>query len=212
VEGAVDRCTRDFAAGVSLGPATPDEVSLGTSSASDDAQSTIKGVNGSGNGVNGGLREERRPTEAIAEATTTIKTAADEKIPPTLSVLSVRFTSQCEHHLLPFYGTIKIGYTISSTACSATQAAALAQVVEVFSRRLQVQERLTQQIAEAAAAVVGPEQDVLVLCESSHMCMVARGVEEHASATLTTGARGLFAEDTSARSKALSILLKTESL
>jgi GTP cyclohydrolase I len=204
---------RAVAGGVSLGPATPDNLSSDTSS--DDAQSTVEG---GGSGVAGAegpcyvsLREQRGPPPTAAAAVTaTVDPAAVD--PASLSVLSIRFTSQCEHHLLPFYGTIKIGYTISSTACSATQAAALSQIVEVFSRRLQVQERLTQQIADAAAAVVGPEQDVLVLCESAHMCMVARGVEEHASATLTTGARGLFAENAVARSKALQILLQTEGL
>lgn len=215
----VDSCTRDLAGGIYLGPATPDNVSSDTSS--EDDQSTLEG-SAVGFGGSGpcyvSLREERRPTApaAITAATAAPMVAVGEEVaeevaePPaaTLSVLSVRFSSQCEHHLLPFYGTIKIGYTISSAACGTTQAAELSQVVEIFSRRLQVQERLTQQIADAAAAVLGPEQDVIVLCESAHMCMVARGVEEHASATLTTGARGLFAENAVARSKALQKLLR----
>ena len=226
----LDNCTRDLA-GVYLAPATPDLVSSDTSS--DDAHSSLGDGGGAGGGGGCGgeegigsvyvsLREERGPVlvpNGVGNNTNSLingdgrRAGGIEKETttelPALSVLSVRFTSQCEHHLLPFYGTIKIGYTLSSTACSATQAAALSQVVEVFSRRLQVQERLTQQIADAAAAVVGPEQDVLVLCESAHMCMVARGVEEHASATLTTGARGLFAENGGARRKALEILLGT---
>jgi len=209
-----ESCPRDLG-GIYLGPATPDTFSSDTSS--DDDQKTLEGNSTIDHGGGGSgpcyvsLREERGPpARAAAAATPTIVAIKELEEPPTaLSVLSVRFSSQCEHHLLPFYGTIKIGYTISSTACSATQAAALSQIVEIFSRRLQVQERLTQQIADAAAAVLGSGQNVIVLCESAHMCMVARGVEEHASATLTTGARGLFAENALARSKALQILLKS---
>ena len=145
----------------------------------------------------------------------------------TIAVLSVKFSSQCEHHLLPFYGTVKIGYSRPSAAVSAAASAvsasgecsttqhdveeALTRVIEVFSRRLQVQERLTQQIADAAAAVVvgsgNGVDDVMVLCESAHMCMVARGVEEHASSTITTAVRGGWAEDAVERGKALRRIL-----
>jgi GTP cyclohydrolase I len=204
--------------GAYSGPITPDNLSLDTSS--DDDQSTLEG-NGIVNGGGGGSgpchvcsREDRGPSaalppmEAIKELINPPPPAAAAAA---LSVVSVRFSSQCEHHLLPFYGTIKIGYTISSTACDTPQkaaVAALSRIVEIFSRRLQVQERLTQQIADAAAEVLGSEQDLIVVCESAHMCMVARGVEEHASMTLTTGARGRFAESAVARSKALQMVLK----
>jgi GTP cyclohydrolase I len=114
-----------------------------------------------------------------------------------------RFVSQCEHHLLPFYGTLKVAYAWGGGGGgAAAAAAALAHIVAVFSRRLQVQERLTQQVADAAAAALGAA-DLLVVCESAHMCMVARGVEEHASATVTTAARGGWAGAGAGRAGAL---------
>lgn len=210
-----------------LSPATPDNVSSDTSS--EDLSTGPCFVN---------LRESRGPSpceeereeveeESLVDGlrnhiiTGLSSLSMDVAVPhqqqerqpqpqPPISMLSVRFTSQCEHHLLPFYGTVKIGYTLPAGGCHAAYATALSRVVEVYSRRLQVQERLTQQIADAAAAVVGPEQDVVVLCESAHMCMVARGVEEHASATMTTAARGAWAEDTAARTSALKVLLACE--
>ena len=125
-----------------------------------------------------------------------------------ISTAVLRFASQCEHHLLPFYGTLRLAYTTpaGSGGSSGESAAALAHIVEMFSKRLQVQERLTQQVADAAAAVLGAEA-VLVVCESAHMCMVARGVEKHASTTLTTAARGAWATDAAARALPLQLLL-----
>ena len=133
---------------------------------------------------------------------------------------SAIFSSQCEHHLLPFYGTVNIAYKLSSSTTKLEQQQveeALAQVVHIFAHRLQVQERLTQQIADGVAAVLGSSGsstttivvDVLVVVESAHMCMVARGVEEHVSATMTTAARGGWAHDGVGRSRALKqVLLK----
>lgn len=129
---------------------------------------------------------------------------------------STHFASQCEHHLLPFHGELLLAYMPGTTSCSggssesassqqqqqpvqwaprrscSQEAALLSQVVEMYSRRLQVQERLTNQVAEAAAAALGAAA-VLVVVDSTHMCMVARGVEKHSSTTLTTAARGAWA-------------------
>ena len=214
-----------------LGPATPDNVSSDTSSedlssgpcfvnlrearglspspvCEDEDEESAIAIDGKNNNVIISATRSGLSTSPLA----LLEESHHQQQTTVMKVLSVRFTSQCEHHLLPFYGTVKVGYTLADGACEAAHATALSRVVEVYSRRLQVQERLTQQIADAAAAVVGPEQDVVVLCESAHMCMVARGVEEHSSATLTTAARGAWAEDTVARTKALRQLLECEML
>lgn len=116
------------------------------------------------------------------------------------------FSSQCEHHLLPFYGTLRVAY--EGAAADASHAAAqLRHVVAMFSRRLQVQERLSQQVAESALDALGAAS-VLVVCESTHMCMVARGVEKHASSTVTTACRGRWAAASAARAAALERLME----
>lgn len=126
-----------------------------------------------------------------------------------LELLSTSFTSQCEHHLLPFHGSIKIAFpTKESVAAMKDLGAMLRFFVAKYSRRLQVQERFTQQIADAAFDAFGVAS-LLVVCESTHMCMVARGVEVHGSQTLTTAVRGLWAETPEDRCRALEFVFKT---
>lgn len=169
-----------------LGPSTPDiVVSDVTDTSSDDLEreswSSACRVD---------LRAERRPFIASQN----------------LEVLSVPFTSQCEHHLLPFYGNMKVAF---SGRCSRTDfEARLQKAVLMYSQRLQVQERLTQQVADCVVGVLGGGS-LLLLCESMHMCMVARGVEEHASATVTTAVRGAWATTPAARRQAFGALLET---
>ena len=119
----------------------------------------------------------------------------------------VQFSSQCEHHMLPFHGTAHIAVVHSprprsAATCSQQQVAAL---VEQYSHRLQIQERLTNQLADAVQALTGADGS-LAMCEAAHMCMVARGVEKHASSTITLATRGTAAEDAVLRSKLLSQL------
>lgn len=113
----------------------------------------------------------------------------------------IRFASQCEHHLLPFYGTVHAAY-IPRPGAPRLTAPQLAAVVVMYSRRLQIQERLTQQIASAIEAAVQCE-GALVVVEGLHMCMVARGVEKHASSTTTVAARGSLAVNGASRSELL---------
>jgi GTP cyclohydrolase I len=133
-----------------------------------------------------------------------------------VQTFSAQFSSQCEHHLLPFYGRLKLAYrlpagtpSVGSTSRPQQEQQQLGHIVEMFSRRLQVQERLTHQVADAAAAALGASA-VLVVVESAHMCMVARGVEKHASTTMTTAARGAWAADAAARAAALDVLLQQQ--
>lgn len=105
----------------------------------------------------------------------------------------VLFSSQCEHHMLPFHGIARIAVVHSGQS----QKLSLEQVKSLvlsFSHRLQIQERLTNQLADAVQ-IVTRGLGCIVTCEAAHMCMVARGVEKHASSTITLASRGFAAED-----------------
>jgi GTP cyclohydrolase I len=126
----------------------------------------------------------------------------------------VTFMSQCEHHMLPFHGTVHITYTLPrcSQGCShstqqqqqrgALSEAEAAQLVRCFTQRLQVQERITHQVAEAVQQLLQPA-GVMVVISAAHMCMVARGVENHAGSTSTRAAFGVFEQDAKLRCKVL---------
>jgi GTP cyclohydrolase I len=114
-------------------------------------------------------------------------------------VKDIEMYSLCEHHLLPFFGKVHIAYIPDGQIMGLSKTARL---VEVFSRRFQVQERLTEQIAQALWDVVQP-QGVGVVIEAHHLCMMMRGVEKQNSATITSAMRGAFLEDPATRSEFL---------
>jgi len=105
-------------------------------------------------------------------------------------LIRVPFTSQCEHHLLPFYGSIVVARRMTVDISTESLQRVCELVVDRFSRRLQVQERLTNQVADAILTIF-PQESFMVFCSCKHMCMVARGVEEHCSSTASMSVRGM---------------------
>lgn len=116
------------------------------------------------------------------------------------------FFSQCEHHLLPFAGSVQIGYDVGMRGHRMSRTT-LQKIVTVYSQRLQVQERLTRQIAESVAWC-SDVQGVIVKVEASHMCMVSRGIEKIGSVTATVATLGRFVNDPAARLAFLSKVRK----
>jgi GTP cyclohydrolase I len=114
-------------------------------------------------------------------------------------VRDIEVYSLCEHHMLPFFGKAHVAYIPNGRIVGLSK---LPRIVEVFARRLQVQERLTEQIAQAIERVLQPE-GVGVVIEAEHLCMMMRGVEKQNSKTLTSALRGSFRDDARTRDEFL---------
>ena len=112
-------------------------------------------------------------------------------------VKDIEFYSMCEHHILPFFGRVSIGYIPDGKMIGLSK---LARIVDNFARRLQVQERLTAQVCELLSKAM-PTKGVIVSCTAEHLCMKMRGVEKQDSATTTCDYNGLFAEDPALRAE-----------
>ncbi len=117
-------------------------------------------------------------------------------------VRDIELYSLCEHHLLPFFGRAHVAYVPNGRIVGLSK---LPRLVEIFARRLQVQERLTDQIADALMDVVEP-QGVGVVIEAAHLCMMMRGVEKQNSKTVTSAVRGTFREDQKTRDEFLRLV------
>ncbi len=119
-------------------------------------------------------------------------------------VRDIPFASLCEHHLIPFLGKAHVAY-IPSTDGRITGLSKLARVVDGYARRLQVQERMTSQIADAIERALSP-RGVLVVLEAEHLCMSMRGVRKPGSTTVTSAVRGLFRRESSTRAEAMAFV------
>ncbi|CAA7058902.1 unnamed protein product [Microthlaspi erraticum] len=122
--------------------------------------------------------------------------------------MNIRFWSMCEHHLLPFYGVVHIGYFCADDGSEHIGRSLVESIVQFNGFKLQVQERMTRQIAETLSPQVGG--DIIVVAEAEHTCMISRGIEKFGSSTATIAVLGRFSSDLSARSKFLESIHKTQ--
>jgi GTP cyclohydrolase I len=121
-----------------------------------------------------------------------------------IMVKDIPLASMCEHHLVPFLGRAHVAY-IPNEDGRVTGLSKIARLVEAYARRLQLQERLTTQIADALESVLAP-RGVLVVVEAEHLCMSMRGVKKPGTLTVTSAVRGLFRRDASTRAEALNLI------
>lgn len=126
----------------------------------------------------------------------------EEKYDEIVAVKNIRFFSMCEHHLLPFFGVCHVGYIPDGRVIGLSK---IPRIVDMFARRFQVQERLTQQIAETLESVLKP-RGVAVVMEAYHLCMIMRGVEKQDSRTLTSEMLGAFKDNQKTRQEFLSLM------
>ncbi len=157
------------------------------------------------------LNTPARFTKALGFLTSGYRTEArevvggalfDEASGELVFVRDIEFYSLCEHHMLPFFGKAHIAYVPNGKVIGLSK---IPRIVDVFARRLQVQERLTQQIAEELQNILAPK-GVAVILEASHMCMMMRGVEKQNSTTMTKATTGVFATDAGLRAELLTLL------
>jgi GTP cyclohydrolase I len=132
--------------------------------------------------------------------TTTFTAEHDEMV----MVRDIPFSSLCEHHLVPFLGRAHVAY-IPSDDGRITGLSKLARVVDGYARRLQVQERMTTQIADAIEARLSP-RGVLVVIEAEHLCMSMRGIRKPGTSTVTSAVRGLFRSRQATRAEAMAFI------
>ena len=116
-----------------------------------------------------------------------------------IMVRDIELYSMCEHHMLPFFGKAHVAYIPNGKIVGLSK---IPRIVDVFARRLQVQERLTEEIAEGLCSVLQPS-GVGVVIEAYHLCMMMRGVQKQNSKTITSALRGVFREDSKTRDEFL---------
>jgi GTP cyclohydrolase I len=125
-----------------------------------------------------------------------------EKYDEMVLVKNIDFYSMCEHHMLPFYGKVHVAYIPNGKIVGLSK---IPRIVEVFSRRLQVQERMTQQIADTLEKYLQPI-GVAVVTEAFHMCMMMRGVEKQNSSATTSAMHGVFKDDAKTRNEFINLV------
>jgi len=131
-----------------------------------------------------------------------LKTGFDEGHHEMVILKDIAFYSMCEHHFLPFYGLVHVGYIPSGRVVGASK---MARVVDILAKRPQLQERLTSQIADTIVEALQP-QGVAVVIQAEHLCMTMRGVKKPDSKIVTSATRGLFRKSSATRSEFLSLI------
>jgi GTP cyclohydrolase I len=126
----------------------------------------------------------------------------DVKYDEVVIVRDIEFFSMCEHHLLPFFGKMHVAYMPDSKVIGLSK---IPRIVDVFARRFQIQERLTQQVAETLQDLLQP-RGVAVICEARHFCMMMRGVEKQHSGAITSAMLGAFRDNHETRNELLSLV------
>lgn len=125
-----------------------------------------------------------------------------EKYDEMVLVKNIDFYSMCEHHMLPFYGKVHVAYIPNGKIVGLSK---IPRIVEVFARRLQVQERMTQQIADTLEKYLQPV-GVAVVSEAYHMCMMMRGVEKQNSSATASAMHGVFKDDAKTRNEFINLI------
>lgn len=157
------------------------------------------------------LRTPERYEKALRFLTSGYSTSLEEivnnaifscKVDEMVIVKDIEFFSMCEHHLLPFFGKVHVAYLPKDKVIGLSK---IPRIVNMFARRLQLQERMTQQIAEAVESVISP-RGVAVLVEARHFCMMMRGVEKQHSGTVTSNMLGHFRNRKATRDEFLSLV------
>jgi len=133
-----------------------------------------------------------------------VRSIFTEKYDEVVLLRDIPFYSICEHHLMPFIGSAHVAYLPSGVVLGVSK---LARIIDCFSRRLQVQERLTDQIADFLMTSLKP-QGVVVVLEASHSCMTIRGVKKSGSVMVTSALRGIFKRDPKSREEVMGLMHK----
>jgi GTP cyclohydrolase I len=139
---------------------------------------------------------DKDPKEALNDAL--FESTSSEMV----VVRDIEFYSMCEHHILPFFGRVNVAYIPNGKVVGLSK---IPRVVDIFARRLQIQEKLTEQIADALMEAINPK-GVGVVISARHMCMEMRGVEKMHASTTTSALRGLFMKDAKTREEFYSII------
>lgn len=195
----------------------PPGVSAEAFAAYTDAVRTQLGLLGENPDREGLLKTPARVARAMAfltqgygqDASTVIGDAVfEEEDSNMIMVRDIEFYSMCEHHMLPFFGKAHIAYIPDGRIVGLSK---LARVVDVYARRLQVQERLTVDVAQALTDVLKP-RGVGVVIEAAHLCMMMRGVQKQSSSTVTSAVLGTFRDDPKTRDEFLRLIQNGSSL
>ena len=139
---------------------------------------------------------QQNPVEILNDALFSV--SYDEMV----IVKDIEFYSLCEHHMLPFFGRVHVAYVPDGKVVGLSK---IPRLVEMFSRRLQVQERLTMEIAETLEQVLEP-RGVAVVSEAIHLCMMMRGVQQQSASAVTSSMRGAFKTDSKTRSEFMDLI------